>query len=126
VVDNIGGRFPAGHVVVIEIIDQDVIDPDVLAAFLSTDAVAAPATGTTIQRVDLRLHTATDVHHGHAAAVRSERATILTAAYLAHPEQFVRKPPQPPELPCIAWINPPTERYRRPHSKSRTEVPQPG
>ncbi len=54
VVDNIGGCFPAAHVVVIEILDQDVIDPYVLAAFLSTDAVAALSTGTTIQRVDLR------------------------------------------------------------------------
>ena len=57
----------------------------------------------------LGLHTATDVHHGHAAAVRDERATILTAAYAAHPERFVRKPPEPPELPAIAWINPPTK-----------------
>jgi len=57
----------------------------------------------------LGLHTAADVHHGHAAAVRDERAATLTAAYAAHPERFVRKPPEPPELPCIAWINPPTK-----------------
>ena len=57
----------------------------------------------------LGLHTATDVHHGHAAAVRDERAVILTAAYAAHPERFVRKPPEPPKLPGTAWINSPTE-----------------
>ena len=57
----------------------------------------------------LGLHTPTDVHHGHADAVRDERATVLTAAYAAHPERFVRKPPEPPEIPSAAWINPPTE-----------------
>ena len=36
-------------------------------------------------------------------------ADPLTAAYAAHPERFVRKPPEPPEIPSAAWINPPTE-----------------
>jgi putative transposase len=57
----------------------------------------------------LGLHTATDVHHGHAVTIRDQRAVVLTAAYAAHPERFVRKPPEPPELPSIAWINPPAE-----------------
>jgi putative transposase len=57
----------------------------------------------------LGLHTASDVHHGHAAAVRARRAGILTAAYHAHPERFVRKPPTPPKLPGTSWINPPQE-----------------
>ena len=30
-------------------------------------------------------------------------------AYAAHPERFVRKPPQPPILPHAVWINPPKE-----------------
>jgi putative transposase len=34
---------------------------------------------------------------------------VLDAAYAAHPERFVRKPPAPPELPTIAWINQPKE-----------------
>ena len=55
----------------------------------------------------LGLHTPADVHHGRADAVRAERATVLAAAYVAHPERFVRKPPQPPMLPVNAWINPP-------------------
>jgi len=42
--------------------------------------------------------------------VRAERADVLTAAYTAHPERFVRKPPEPPELPATSWINPPEEK----------------
>jgi putative transposase len=34
---------------------------------------------------------------------------VLEAAYAAHPERFVRKPPAPPELPTAAWINKPQE-----------------
>jgi putative transposase len=58
----------------------------------------------------LGLHTAADVHHGQAAAVQNARADVLTAAYLAHPERFVRKPPAPPALPGASWINPPQEK----------------
>ena len=58
----------------------------------------------------LGLHTAADVHHGHAPAVRAARAQVLDAAYLAHPERFVSKPPAPPELPGTSWINPPQEK----------------
>ncbi|HEX3308643.1 MAG TPA: IS3 family transposase [Streptosporangiaceae bacterium] len=58
----------------------------------------------------LGLHTAADVHHGRAAAVRAGRAQTLTAAYHAHPERFVRKPPAPPKLPGTSWINPPQEK----------------
>ena len=55
----------------------------------------------------LGLHTAADVHYGRAAAVRAGRAQVLDAAYHAHPERFVRKPPAPPKLPGTSWINPP-------------------
>jgi putative transposase len=58
----------------------------------------------------LGLHTAADVHHGHAQAVRAGRAQVLDAAYLAHPERFVRKPPAPPKLPGTSWINPPQDK----------------
>ena len=57
----------------------------------------------------LGLHTPADVHYGLAEAIRDKRAAVLTAAYAAHPERFVRKPPEPPKLPGTAWINPPTE-----------------
>jgi putative transposase len=62
----------------------------------------------------LGLHTASDVHHGRAAAVRAARADVLTAAYRQHPERFVRKPPAPPELPGTSWINPPQEKEATP------------
>jgi putative transposase len=57
----------------------------------------------------LGLHTPADVHHGQAAAVRGKRAAVLTAACAAHPERFVRQPPEPPKLPEHCWINPPKE-----------------
>jgi hypothetical protein len=56
-------------------------------------------------------HTPADVHHGRAEQVRAERAVVLDTAYAAHPERFVRKPPAPPKLPTIAWINQPEENH---------------
>jgi hypothetical protein len=42
---------------------------------------------------------------------QTSRATrSLTAAYHAHPERFVRKPPAPPKLPGTSWINPPQDK----------------
>jgi len=58
----------------------------------------------------LGLHTAADVHHGRARAVQAARADVLTAAYHARPERFVRKPPDPPKLPGTSWINPPEQK----------------
>jgi putative transposase len=54
-------------------------------------------------------HTPASVHFGTAAAVRAERAVVFDAAYAAHPERFVNKPPTPPKLPGPAWINKPKE-----------------
>lgn len=53
------------------------------------------------------LHTPHDVHFGLAEARRDQRAKVLTAAYAATPERFVRRPPTPAALPTAAWINPP-------------------
>lgn len=53
------------------------------------------------------MHTPNDVHHGRAAAVRETRVQTLSVAYATNPERFVRKHPQPPELPGTAWINQP-------------------
>ena len=47
------------------------------------------------------------VHSQRAAQVRDLRQHTLDAAFAAHPERFVRKPPQPPALPTEVWINPP-------------------
>jgi hypothetical protein len=55
----------------------------------------------------LGLHTPADVHYGTAEAVRDKRATVLDHAYRAHPERFVRNPPEPPKPPIHSWINPP-------------------
>ena len=42
-----------------------------------------------------------------AQAVHAERASVLDAAYAAHPERFVHKPPAPPSPPTASWINEP-------------------
>jgi putative transposase len=47
------------------------------------------------------------VHYGYAETVCVRRAAVLTSAYAAHPERFVRQPPKPPTLPTAVWINPP-------------------
>ncbi len=54
------------------------------------------------------LMTPAAVHHGHAKALHAERQRVLTAAYAATPERFVRGKPTPPTLPTAAWINKPT------------------
>ena len=48
------------------------------------------------------------VHHGLAKKLHTERQRVLTAAYSARPERFVRRPPTPPDLPTAVWINKPT------------------
>jgi len=55
----------------------------------------------------LGLLTPEAVHHGHSDAILEQRRTVLAAAYAAHPERFVRKPPEPLAPPTAAWINPP-------------------
>lgn len=50
------------------------------------------------------LHTPASVHFGTAASMREGRAKVLEAAYAAHPLRF-NKPPTPPKLPAVAWIN---------------------
>jgi putative transposase len=57
----------------------------------------------------LGYHTPTDVHYGRAEIVRAQRVDVLAAAYAAHPERFVRKAPEPPQLPGPAWINRPAK-----------------
>ena len=47
------------------------------------------------------------VHYGHADKLHQARAQVLAAAYAAHPERFVRRPPTPKPLPTAVWINPP-------------------
>ena len=57
----------------------------------------------------LGLHVPADVHYGTVAIIRDKRAGVLDTAYAAHPERFVRKPPEPPKLPSGSWINKPDD-----------------
>jgi putative transposase len=55
----------------------------------------------------LGLLTPAAVHYGRAPAILEQRRAVLAAAYAAHPERFVRKPPEPAQPQTAAWINPP-------------------
>ena len=57
----------------------------------------------------LALLTPSDVHHGLVDMRINARATVLDAAYAAHPERFVRHPPTPRRPPTTVWINPPKD-----------------
>jgi putative transposase len=54
-------------------------------------------------------HTPHNVHYGHSAAVHAVRTDVLAAAYTRNPERFVRKHPEPAELPAATWINKPAD-----------------
>ena len=47
------------------------------------------------------------VHYGHAQALRQVRQATLDRAFLAFPERFKGRRPQPHALPTAVWINPP-------------------
>lgn len=55
----------------------------------------------------LNLMTPAMVHYDLAETVRDQRNQVLQAAYVAHPERFVRGVPTVPDLPREVWINPP-------------------
>jgi putative transposase len=57
----------------------------------------------------IALLTPADVHFGRATQVIGARQAVLDGAFAAHPERFVRKPPQPPRLPQAVWINQPID-----------------
>ena len=48
------------------------------------------------------------VHHGEAPLVLAQRQEVLNAAFLVHPERFVRFAPKPSPLPKEVWINKPS------------------
>jgi putative transposase len=62
----------------------------------------------------IALLTPADVHHGRAEQVTLARGAVLEGAFAAHPERFVRKPPQPPRLPEAVWINKPADPQESP------------
>lgn len=53
------------------------------------------------------LMTPATVHFGLAPQIHQQRQQVLTQAYAAHPERFVKGLPQPPALPEAVWLNPP-------------------
>lgn len=53
------------------------------------------------------LLTPATVHCGQAVEALAARQEVLSAAYGAHPERFVRGMPRPLALPTAVWINPP-------------------
>jgi putative transposase len=55
------------------------------------------------------LHTPASVHYGTATEIREQRAATLTAAYETNPARFRHRPPTPPKLPEVAWINEPNQ-----------------
>jgi len=57
----------------------------------------------------LGLLTPTMVHYGQAHQIIARRQLVLQAAYAAHPERFVNKPPTPQPAPTQVWINPPSK-----------------
>ena len=56
------------------------------------------------------LMTPDQVHYGQADQVHDARQKILDQAFLAKPNRFVNKPPQPPTKPTAVWINPPNQK----------------
>ncbi|MDA8398296.1 MAG: IS3 family transposase [Actinomycetota bacterium] len=63
-------------------------------------------------------HTPASVHFGTATEVRSQRAETLRVAYEANQARFRHRPPEPPKLPTIAWINEPNTEEEQPAQKA--------
>ncbi len=55
------------------------------------------------------------VHYGQADDIFQKRQLVLDAAYLAHPERFVRWPPKPLSIPKEVWINKPNASQNKRH-----------
>ncbi len=56
------------------------------------------------------LLTPATVHQGKASEVLAKRQEVLSTAYVAHPERFVRGRPRAGRVPEAVWINPPAGR----------------
>ena len=66
----------------------------------------------------LGLLTPAMVHFGQAQSVLAGRQAVLDAAYQAHPDRFVRRPPKPLPLPSEVWINKPVATGPKTEEKS--------
>lgn len=56
----------------------------------------------------LGLHTPASIRFATAEKIRADRVEVLAAAFARNPERFSRRS-EPPKLPTVAWINPPSE-----------------
>ena len=59
------------------------------------------------------------VHFGEAQTVLAHRQVVLDAAYLEHPDRFVRRPPKPLPLPSEVWINKPVPPGQKTENESQ-------
>ena len=73
----------------------------------NTTALSAPCGRRWHHHSGIGLLTPEVVHYGLAEKTQKARGEILSAAYEAHPERFVRKRPVPPSVPAAVWINKP-------------------
>jgi len=71
----------------------------------------------------IALVTPATVQHGRAPAVLAARQAVVTAAYAAHPERFVRGAPRPAALPAAVWINPPPSAVPTPSTAAAAAEP---
>ena len=67
----------------------------------------------------LGLLTPAMVHFGQAQSVLAQRQLVLDAAYQAHPDRFVRRPPKPLPLPSEVWINKPANAGQKDREESQ-------
>jgi putative transposase len=63
--------------------------------------------------VGLGLLTPYVVHLGLGGQRTEARASVLAAAFAAHPERFSAGTPRPPQQPTAVWINPPIDKEAR-------------
>jgi putative transposase len=56
------------------------------------------------------------VHSGQTADILAQRQAVLDAAYQAHPERFVHRPPVPLPVPSAVWINKPASQKTEPET----------
>jgi len=59
----------------------------------------------------ISLLTPAALHHGQAPLIIEKRQSVLDAAYIVHPERFVKRPPISPPAPAHAWINKPSSPF---------------
>jgi putative transposase len=62
------------------------------------------------------------VHHGLAEQLRSVRQAVLYEAFLATPNRFKGRRPEPRALPTAVWINPPPQKTINPTSPQHCAI----